>query len=149
MIGIKVFTYTQNKLPSIRIGFCAGRRKKFRMENPVHQIIFIPKMIIETFPVHTADVTDVADTDLGKRHGAKQCFHRFCERFFRNIRVCQSLFPPFAKSSISNRYKNCNEREKNFFWDRFFKLGKNKTDNNIVEYPFKNHSSIMQKVKTI
>ena len=64
---------------------------KFCMENPVDQIVLVSEMIIKTFSVHSTDFADVTDTDLGKRHGAEQCFHRFRQRLFRNIRICQRL----------------------------------------------------------
>ena len=49
---------------------------EFRVEDPVHQIIFIPEMIVEALAVHAAPLADIRNADFFKRLLLQQFLQR-------------------------------------------------------------------------
>ncbi|MEF2795655.1 MAG: hypothetical protein U0N62_09275 [Hydrogeniiclostridium sp.] len=75
------------KFPAI-LGTFDGERDKIGVKNPVYQIKFVPKMVIEAFTVHSAFFANHRHADFFEGDLFHQLLERRCKRALGYIGIC-------------------------------------------------------------
>ena len=65
--------------------------EKFGVEDPVHQVVLVPEMIVKTLPAHVADLADVTHADLGKGLCAHQVLQGLGQSPFRDVGIRHAI----------------------------------------------------------
>lgn len=82
LLLVEISTHICQKLPSSSIVFGTDGLEEFRIEDPVDQIVFVPKMIIKALSAHPAGVADIPHADFGEGLLCHEFLHGLCQRLF-------------------------------------------------------------------
>ena len=78
-LPVKIAAHTGQEGPAAGVFVYLEGLYKFGFENPVDQVLLIPKMVVEALAVHTADLTNIPYTDFGKGMSGHQFLHGLCQ----------------------------------------------------------------------
>ena len=92
-VVIEVLNGVMDTVPSVGIICLHVFFYKFRVEDPVDEVVFVPEVVVETGPVHFAAVTDLSDSDFAVGQFPRKLLQSGGEGPFCNHRICHNIPP--------------------------------------------------------